>query len=234
MWRVGLVLAALCFGPGALAGEPVQEFHVRSASERYDFRLTLQGRCPSSAVDTDRCVRPGELVVSRKGSETELATIHLESVSAVVLPNGELFVGTAPLYEYQGTIIAGDFNFDGRDDFAVQISDNGGPYGGPTFAVFLATAGGPPFVRSEALSRLTEETLGFFRVDAKRKRLVTTAKSGCCYHVTEEFAVVRDEPVPVRRIIEDATYDGYWLETRETLIDGRWHRETRRHRRDRD
>jgi hypothetical protein len=85
-----------------------------------------------------------------------------------------------------------------------------GPYGGPTFTVFLATASGD-FVRSEALSRLTEETLGLFQVDMKRKRLVTLSKSGCCFHVTEELAMVNGKPVPVSRETEDGTGDALVL-----------------------
>ena len=107
--------------------------------------------------------------------------------------------------------------------------DQHGPYGGPTFAVYLHAAGEDRFIRSEPLSRLTAETLGFFQVDAAKKRLITFQKSGCCFHVTEEHAIVGDKPHVVARFTEDATgIDGFAVETEEHLVGGRWQKRKRR------
>ena len=146
------------------------------------------------------------------------------AISALLLALTPTFaIGNASAqYDFR---IVGDFNFDGREDFAVQI-DQSGSYGGPTFDVFLALPNGS-FVRSEPLSRLTRERLGMFEVDAQKKHLVTFEKSGCCYHVTEELAVVGDAPVPVFRLIEDATGDAV-IVTKERWVNGKWHRKVRR------
>ena len=54
--------------------------------------------------------------------------------------SGEARVNTAQLYDYQGTIVVDDYNFDGREDLAAQTGQDG-PYGGPTFSIFLQTDG---------------------------------------------------------------------------------------------
>lgn len=196
---------------------------VKRASPRYDFRLLLAA---PEASDDGRT--PAELVVVRKGGSEEVQKISLESVFVSVAPRGEVLVNAAELYEAQGTINVGDFDFDGSEDFAVYVG-NDGPYGGPTYDVFLYSPPRRQFVHSEGLSRLTRETLGFFQTDAKRKLLLTSSKSGCCYHVREEHAVVKGGPVVVFRIIEDAlTADGRVTETRERLVNSVWRRSVRR------
>jgi hypothetical protein len=86
--------------------------------------------------------------------------------------NGKPLVNTARLYDLQGVINVADFDFDGHADFAVQ-NGNDGPYGGPTYSVYLYDNASKQFVLSDELSTLTSETLGMFQVDAKRKRLRT-------------------------------------------------------------
>jgi hypothetical protein len=86
---------------------------------------------------------------------------------------------------------------------------------------YLLVAVAGHFARSEALSRLTEETLGIFQVNAKKKRLVTLAKSGCCFHVTQELAMVNAEPVVMESVTEDATGDPLVV-TREHRVGRRW------------
>jgi hypothetical protein len=218
-----LALAATGVAPALAAGRTT--FDIRDASVEYDFRITMTQGCESTWPGSPSCVGPARLLIFRKGERAELQHLRFDKLWVELGPNQEPLVNAGRLYDVQGTINVGDFNFDGRDDFAVQI-DQSGPYGGPTFDVFLATDGGR-FVRSEPLSQLTRETLGLFRVDAKRHRLVTVAKSGCCWHVTEELEVVGNEPVPVFRLTEDARGDEV-IETRERLVNGRWHRATRR------
>ncbi|BBF87872.1 probable exported protein [Aquitalea magnusonii] len=124
-----------------------------------------------------------------------------------------------------------DFDFDGHIDFAVQ-KDNTGPYGGPTYRVYLYDTARKQFVLNDELSTLTEENLGLFQVDAKRKRLRTFAKSGCCYHETTDYQFdARHHLQAVERLIEDAQ-DPAGKEvrvTRETLVNGRWKTSTRRY-----
>jgi hypothetical protein len=171
--------------------------------------------CAGDGARPGACTGPATLHVFTK-SGAEVQRIDLPQVWVEMDARGEPLVNV------------GDFDFDGREDFAVQV-DNSGPYGGPTFAVFLHAAKEERFVRSEGLSRLTQETLGFFGVVPAKKRLVTVAKSGCCYHVEEELEVVDGEPGVVRRITRDATGDdGTVLVIEEQRVGRRWRTSQRR------
>jgi hypothetical protein len=218
-----VAFAAVGVAPALAAGRAT--FDIRNASAEYDFRIAMTQGCDATPAWSTACVGPARLLVFRKGERAELQRLRFDALWVELGQNREPLVNATRVYDAQGAINVGDFNFDGREDFAVQIDQNG-PYGGPTFDVFLASDDGR-FVRSEPLSRLTRETLGLFQVDAERQRLVTFAKSGCCWHVTEELEVVDNEPVPVFRHTEDATGDEV-IVTEERLMNGRWHRATRR------
>jgi hypothetical protein len=66
--------------------------------------------------------------------------------------------------------------------------------------------------------------LGMFEVDAKRKILRTFDKSGCCFHVTEEFDVVNNAPRRILSIEEDATIadETKVKVTAKRLVKGKW------------
>jgi hypothetical protein len=222
----------LAIAPAAAPAAPPaaalpRSFFIRSASTRYDLRLDMKEACPGEAPASIGCAGPAALHVLTK-TGAEIQRVDLDQAWVEMGADGEPLVNATGLYDSQGTINVGDFDFDGHEDFAVQV-DQSGPYGGPTFAVFLHAAGEERFVRSEALSRLTQETLGFFQVVPKTKRLVTLQKSGCCFHVLEEHEVVRGEPRVVLRVTEDATgSDGHVRRIEERLVGGRWRRTERR------
>jgi hypothetical protein len=157
-------------------------------------------------------------------------TEALANVSMSYASSGEPLVNAAPLYDTQGVLQVGDFDFDGRDDFAVQVG-NDGPYGGPTFDVYLDSPLQGRFVRSEALSELTRTKLGMFLVDPGRKHLLTFAKSGCCWHETGVYEVARGTPVLVGSLTEDATAteSPEVVVTESRLAGGRWRRTVERH-----
>ena len=179
---------------------------IRNASRRYDFVIH-----PGA---------PAKVDVDDKSGAT-LQTITLEEIAIQRDDSGDVLVDSGELYDAQGTINVGDFDFDGREDFAIQVNQNG-PYGGPTFDVWLQTAN-DSFARSQELSELTQTTLGFFQVDPDRRLLVTMAKSGCCWHETEEHEVRAGKPVVVHRVTEDAISDDQWvITTEEALVKGRW------------
>jgi hypothetical protein len=209
-------------GDVAPAAKPAPpHFDIRGASMTYDFSLSLDEDCSPDRASLGVCEAPGNLVVFLKGSDVPLQRVPLESVDVIVADSGEPLVNTSHLYDYQGTLEVGDFDFDGHEDFAVQDSEQG-PYGGPTFQVFLYQPKTGQFVVADELTELTHSTLGFFQVDEVHERLRTFAKSGCCYHVTEEYRVVRGAPVMVSRFTEDATGDGDVVETTEGLRGGKW------------
>lgn len=78
------------------------------------------------------------------------------------------------------------------------------------------------------MSQLIEETLGFFEVDAVKKVIRTTAKSGCCYHDFTTYRVEGNAPVAIAKHIEALTTDGTKMEiTDERLVNGKWRSKTR-------
>jgi len=121
----------------------------------------------------------------------------------------------------------GDFNFDGYEDFALY---NGryGPYGSQTYNVYLYSPAKKTYVLDESFSDLTFGSLNFFEIDAKRKRLVTFSKDGCCYHYDTAYVVRDNRPVPVLRTSRE--YKGsYELVTVEKFVGGKW-KTTKRYR----
>lgn len=196
-----------------------QALRIANAATGYDFLLDMQ------ACTEATCEGPAYLGIQGKGGGEVTQAIYLPNVFLTRQENGEPLVNSARLYDYQGVINAGDFNFDGHPDFAVQ-NGNRGSYGGPSYDVFLFDSAQQRFIHSPALSGLTLENLGFFDIDRERKRLITFAKSGCCYHEKSEYIVQANQPIEVKREIEDATGgssdpDMVLLSTEE-LVDGQW------------
>ena len=76
---------------------------------------------------------------------------------------------------------------------------------------------------SEPFSELGQK-LGMFEVDKQKKVLRTFDKSGCCWHVTEEYSVVNNRPVKVFVEEEDATIpDETKVKiTTKMLVNGKW------------
>ncbi|HEY5239848.1 MAG TPA: hypothetical protein VIJ22_00215 [Polyangiaceae bacterium] len=201
-------------------------YDLDDAAPHLSFRLTLAQAC--DAADWT-CERAADLDVYRKDAAGHrvLPALQTEHFDDVILegmpPGGPPLVNTARLYDAQGVLIVGDFDFDGRDDFAVQVGHDG-PYGGPTFAVYLDTPAKGRFVEAAAFSELTRTTLGMFGVDAKHRHITTIAKSGCCWHEWITYAVVRRALVPVATHTESIGFgeDNVLTTTDERLAGGRW------------
>lgn len=208
--------------PIAASGGPV--FRLTNIAKQHDFVLNMLQACPPASDKEDTtCEGPAQLRIFDKGQQTVRQVIDLPTVF-VTLPKGGKgpLVNSTRLYDDQGVINVGDFNFDGQEDFGIQTG-NEGSYGGPSYDVYLFNAQAQRFVHNSAMTELILETLGFFEVDAKNKRLRTWAKSGCCYHERTVYAVEHDEPVAVERRIDDAQGGGDKMKvTVETLVNGKW------------
>jgi hypothetical protein len=216
--------------PVASGPSSPSEFRITQASRQHDFRVLMSGGCTKLSIGSDICEGPATLTILGKGTATETQRLTFPSLSIVRSANNEVLVNSVALYDFQGSLVLDDFNFDGYEDLAVQTGQDG-PYGGPTFDVFLYRARQGRFELSEPLSALTQENLGLFEVIPARKRIATFAKGGCCYHVTQQYEFVGTKPVLVARYIEDATgADGILTQTSESLVKGRWVRTVRRER----
>jgi hypothetical protein len=205
------------------------EYRLNRTSTRYDFVIYLVPDGHKAGELEGYCESPGKVVVFRKGSRRPLQTIAMRNIFVSFKSNGEPLTNSAPLYDNQGVINIGDFNFDGHEDFAVQ-NGNHGPYGLPTYDVYLFSTVSNRFELSRPLTQLIEQSLGFFEVDSIHKHLVTREKSGAVYHVMTAYAVIHDRPVPISRLIEDGRKaPGYIYVTNEHLVNGKWRRSVRRY-----
>jgi hypothetical protein len=178
------------------------------------------------------CEGPADLVIFRRDVFGRIAssppqTEHLDNVVLTFSEAGTPLVNATRLYDVQGVIDVGDYDFDGRDDFAVQVGHDG-PYGGPTYLVYLDSSARGHFVQDDALSELTRTTLGMFTVDAGRRHLSTLAKSGCCWHETTVYEVAAGRPVPVATLTEgvQVSEDGGLEITEAHRVGGRWRSRT--------
>jgi hypothetical protein len=197
-------------------------------SKTNEFRVEMPGGCHSRYPDSGLCEGAATLTIYAKNGKRTPQTLDFENISLILeehrdsLDNGEL------PFLHQSSLVVDDFNFDGREDFAVQVSQDG-PYGGPTFRVYLYQSKTERFELSRSLSKLTEQSLGFFQLDRQKKQILTFTKSGCCYHESRAYEWFRDRPIVVTRYVEDATStDGFTTETTERLVRGRWVRNVRR------
>lgn len=148
--------------------------------------------------------------------ETEDMSIFLDQKNA---PS----VNVTQLYSDQSALIVGDFNFDGQDDLAIRNGNNSS-YGGPSYDIYVYNKTRKAFVPSAELTDLATSALGMFSVDARRKRLITFNKGGCCLHQTTEYAVV--PKVGLREVYEKTeaiTADGDHVEvTVRQRVDQVW------------
>jgi hypothetical protein len=203
-------------------------FDIEHASSQLAFRLTMPRGCTSTSY---ACEGPADLTVCRKDvfgriAATAVQTEHLDNV-VLTLTGGVPLVNSTPLHDDQGVVEVADYDFDGRDDFAVQIGHDG-PHGGPTYVVYLDSPARGRFVADDALSELTRTTLGMFEIDAGRKHLVTLAKSGCCWHEKTVYEIAGGRPVPVATLTEALQIweDGGLEVTESRLVGGRWRSRT--------
>jgi hypothetical protein len=204
----------------------VTEYKLSQASRSFDFVVRMFPTTPGPDDITRE--GPGHVLIFAKGSTTPLQIIAMDNIFASLDKGGQPFTNTAKLYDYQGLINVGDFNFDGREDFAIQ-NGNGGSYGGPSYNVYLYSPSTDRFQLSQSMTDLIASTLGFFTVDATKKLLTTFSKDGCCFHATTTYAVVHDDPIPVSREIEDATKNAeYVLITTQRMVNGKWQGKSKR------
>ena len=211
------------------------EYRLPRVSRQFDYVIRILASSSLSDTDSDGYREaPGCVLIFRKHRSKPFQVIFQENLFFTLTPDNLPLANTAPLYDDQGLINTGDFNFDGNEDFAVQTGHTGS-YGGPSYSVYLYSPNKQKFILNKAMSNLIEETLGFFRVDETHQRLITLSKSGCCYHETTWYAVIRNRPVPVSRTVDDRTSDdGYDYISRQRMVHGRWRGITRRVRKEPD
>jgi hypothetical protein len=214
-----------------VSGSREVQYRLTAVSREFDFVIHLRPDLKQRAGEEIEgyCEAPGEVIIYRKGSTKPLQTIGMRDIFVSLKNSGEPLTNSAQLYDDQGVVNAGDFNFDGHEDFAVQ-NGNHGPYGAPSYDVYLFSPVKGQFELSHPLTHLIEQTLGFFQIDPVHKHLVTMSKSGALYHEMTTYAVIHDKPVLIMREIEDGSKDTrYVYVTKKRLVNGKWQSTTRRY-----
>lgn len=187
------------------AARAQQEFRVDDFSPLYYAKIHL--------AQPQEVFSSGWISIHDRKTDRQLLKVTSEEL-AVELHEGQPKSNVQQLpYGEQSVIISADFNFDGRLDLAIEDGQNS-CYHGPSYQVFLGTAAG--LRPDSAFTRLAQEYCGMFRVDAKRRRLSTMTKSGCCWHEFSEFEVRQNAPFLVRRVEESAENYPFLTITEET------------------
>lgn len=206
------VLLLLCC-PTAFAQ---QKFDIKGASSFFDIKIAV-ANCEDGA-----CKGRATYSFFKKGAKTPYQVITLPETYVELDESGKPNVNATLLYDKQSAVNVGDYNFDGMEDVAICNGTNGS-YGMPSYSVYLSSKAAGKFVYNRSFSALGQH-LGMFELDAAKKILRTFDKSGCCWHITEEYSVVNNRPLKVLEVTEDATIadETKMKVTTKTRVNGRW------------
>jgi hypothetical protein len=212
------ILLILLFGSSTFAQ---QQFLLTGASEFFDIRVAV------SNLENGAYRGKASFSFYKKGGDLPYQVIDLPDTYVELDENAQPSVNATLLYDKQSVVNIGDYNFDGMEDVALCNGTNGS-YGMPSYSVYLSSRNARKFVYDKDFSALGCH-LGMFELDKSKKVLRTFDKSGCCWHVTEEFTVVDNVLQKVLSIEEDATIDD---ETKvkvtiKTFVNGKWETEVK-------
>lgn len=173
-------------------------FQIKNGSKLYNAQLDV------AHCEKDECSGQAKILLYKKGSQQVFQTFISNDLNFYLDKQQQPSVNVIQLYNEQSPLIFEDFNFDGQQDLAIR-NGNESSYGGPSYDVYVFNKTRQKFVISDELTALATENLGMFETDAKRKRLMTFAKSGCCFHVSSEYAVIPSKGLKlVHEVTEDA------------------------------
>lgn len=195
-------------------------FQIQNGSKLYNAQLDV------AQCDHAECSGNAQIKLYKKGSKKIFQTLMSDDLNFYLNKKQQPSVNVIQLYNEQSPLIFNDFNFDGQQDLAIRNSNNSS-YGGPSYDVYVFNKTRQQFVPSSELTDLVLENLGMFQTDTQRKRLITFAKSGCCFHVTSEYAVIPNQGLKrVYELTEDAMGGGEQVKVttkRYNLATKKWH-----------
>lgn len=219
---VHFAIAAVCCAMMSVMPFPAtakETFHVKDASG-YSLVLTVE-----SKDENGYCSGKGTVEL-RDAKGTLIQTFSSDDLCMDIGNASTASAGAVELGGGQSPVIIDDFNFDGSKDIAIRNGNDSG-YGGPSYDIHVWNLTKKAFVKSDELTALAHENLGMFQVDAKRKRLITFAKSGCCWHKTSEYEVRPGKGLQlVREFTEDAMDGKTVILTERQLVNGVWKTKT--------
>ncbi|UOQ70749.1 XAC2610-related protein [Hymenobacter cellulosilyticus] len=202
-----------------------RRFQLNTGSNLYSAELTV------AACADGQCQGRGTVRLFSKQTKQLVQTFTSEDLNFFLDNDSHTqpTVNVVELYGEQSPLIFADFNFDGTQDLAIR-NGNRSSYGGPSYDVYVYASRPRKFVPSAELTALATDNLGMFQLDTKRKRIITFEKSGCCWHLTTEYAVVPGQGlVETKTVEEDATGEGEQVVvTTKQKVQGRWQTSVRR------
>lgn len=190
------------------------EFEIKNASDIFDVKINI-AKC-----DESFCEGKTTYTLFQKGKKTVFQKFDFENAVIQLGEDQKPLANITLLYDEQSALTFDDFNFDGVKDLALNDGNNGG-YGSPSYQVYLFSKAKNKFVHDASFSELAQE-LGMFDVDKKTKMLYVFSKSGCCWHQTAGYKVVRNRPVKTYELTEDAAGGEFVKITTKKLIKGKW------------
>ncbi|MCQ9637557.1 hypothetical protein MP477_21610 [Chryseobacterium sp. WG23] len=171
-----ILLGPLCFGQ--------YQFEVKEASKNYNNAIITIENCFD-----EQCKDRGTIELY-DNKNTKVQTFTSEDLVFYLNKGQKLVPGKMiQLTHEESPFIIDDFNFDGTEDIAIR-NGNKGNYSSASYDVYVFNSTRMAFVKSEELTEIGSNYFGLFGVDAKRKRLVATGKSGCCMIFTTEYQVI--------------------------------------------
>lgn len=202
-------------------------FELKSVSKYFDVKIEMEDPCDEYA-----CEGPAKFSFYKKNGAKPYQVIELGNTYVSFDGKGKPLVNVTQLYDEQGVVNVGDYNFDGMEDIALR-NGNEGSYGGPSYSIYLSNRAKGQFVHNDAFSELASH-LGMFKIDTKAKTIETFDKSGCCWHITERYKVVGSKPVKIYEMVEDGTKinektgENMREVTIKRLVNGKWRKTVRR------
>ena len=198
------------------------KFEVKNASKLYNVQIEVE-RCEDKI-----CEGPVTFTLFKKNHLSPFQVFKLSDTSFMLGEKDQPSANITRL-DQQSAVSFSDYNFDSIEDLSLCDGRNGG-YGASSYQIYLFLPRGGRFILSEEFTELSQTgRLGDLERDARRKRLRTFSKSGCCLHMTEEFVVVNNRLKKVLEIVEDATIaDEKRVKiTTKRLVGGRWRTTTK-------
>lgn len=203
-----------------------KNFVIKDGSNRFDAKIAVEN------CEGDTCSGKGTINLIDKKSKQVFQTLSSDDLYFYLNKNQQPSVNVIQLYNEQSPLIFDDFNFDGSEDIAVR-NGNQSSYGGPSYDVYVYNSTKKQFVISKELTALAYENLGMFQTDHERKRISTFAKSGCCWHITTEYAVIPKKGLQkVYELEEDAQGGEFVKVTTRNLIKNKWVSKTKKYKMD--
>ncbi|MEF9479440.1 hypothetical protein OWR28_18340 [Chryseobacterium sp. 1B4] len=205
---VFLLLGPLCFGQ--------YQFEIKNVSKKYNAIIHVEN------CNDGQCGGKGTVELFDNNNSKVQSFVSdnlvLNPKQGQKLIPGKLI----PLANDQRSVITDDFNFDGTEDVAIR-NGNMGNYSSASYDVYVFNSTRMAFVKSEELTDLGSSGFDFFETDAKRKRLISYGKSGCCRLFTTEYAVIPNKGLDrVLEKEEDMTNEDQVRVITKEKINNKW------------